>query len=160
MKRLLTPLAVAAVMLSPRPATRTVGGPIPPGKDPEAPLTGTQLEVMTVPALTHEFLDAAAYATRVETARGSEIDGTPMTQYTLSIDPVKAAAGKAFGGLLSPEMLAEQKAKVITAVLVVRDDFLPRRLDFVVGNSTMSTVYSNFGDPVTLVPPAKNKIDG
>jgi hypothetical protein len=71
-----------------------------------------------------------------------------------------AAAAKAFGEYLDPGTVTEEKLKEITAVIVVDQDSLPRKLDFTFGGSTMSTVYTEFGDPVTITAPPASQVDG
>ncbi|NEA32765.1 hypothetical protein [Streptomyces sp. SID13031] len=128
-------------------------------KDPMAPLTGALMKILTVPALTHEFLAGTAYATKFSSAAGPTVDGVPTTAYTITIDAAKAAAGKAFGEYLTPDVVAEEKLKVIPVTVLVGDDSLPRKLDFTFGTSTISTLYTKFGDPVTVAAPATAQID-
>jgi hypothetical protein len=128
--------------------------------DSTDPVAGMQVQQLSVPVLTHEFLGAVAYATKFSSAPGATVGGARTTQYTVTIDPAKAAAAKAFGEYLDPGTVTEEKLKEITAVIVVDQDSLPRKLDFTFGGSTMSTVYTEFGDPVTITAPPASQVDG
>jgi hypothetical protein len=123
------------------------------------PVAGMQVQLLSVPVLTHEFLGAVAYATKFSSAPGATVDGARTTQYTISIDPAKAAAAQAFGEYLDPATVTEEKLKVVTAVILVDQDSLPRKLDFTFGGSTMSTVYTKFGDQVAISAPPESQID-
>jgi hypothetical protein len=121
------------------------------------PIVGMQLESLSVPMLTHEFLGAVADATKFSSAPG---DGPRTTRYTVTIDPAKAAGAKAFGDYLDLETVADEKLTEITAVILVDQDSLPRRLDFTFGASKMSTTYTRFGEQVAISAPPASEIDG
>ncbi|GAA0955467.1 hypothetical protein GCM10009554_63230 [Kribbella koreensis] len=124
------------------------------------PVVGMELELLSAQVLTHEYLGAVAYATKFRSAPGETVDGARTTQYTITIDPAKAAAAKAFGEYLDPGAVVDEKLKEITAVLLVDQDSLPRKLEFTFGGSKMSTVYTEFGKQVTITAPPAGQIDG
>jgi hypothetical protein len=128
--------------------------------DSTDPIVGMQLELLSVPMLTHEFLGAVAYATKFSSAPGAIVDGERTTQYTITIDPARAAGAKAFGEYLDLKTVADEKLTEITAVILVDQESLPRRLDFSFGASKMSTTYTRFGEQVAISAPPASEIDG
>jgi hypothetical protein len=133
-----------------------VWDPAASSKDPMAALTGVQLEIQSAPALTHQLLAGAAYATKFTSTEGPVVAGASTTEYTITIDAPKAAAAKALGDYLTSAVVTAQKIKEVTATVLIDQENLPRKLDFAFGTSTVSAQFSKFGDPVTTItaPPA------
>jgi hypothetical protein len=125
-------------------------------QDPTAALTGVQLQIETAEALTHQLLPGAAYATKFTSTEGPVVAGASTTEYRITVDAPKAAAAKALGDYLTSAVVTAQKIKEVTAVVLVDSQNLPRKLDFALGTSTVSTQFTKFGDPVTTItaPPA------
>lgn len=128
-----------------------VWDPAAGANDPMAALTGVQLQIQSAPALTHQLLAGAAYATKFTSAEGPVAAGASTTEYKLTIDAPKAAAAKALGDYLTSAVVAAQKITEVTATVLVDKENLPRKLDFAFGTSTVSTQFSKFADPVTTI---------
>jgi hypothetical protein len=136
-----------------------VWDPAGTSKDPMAALTGVQLQIQSAGALTHQLLAGAAYATKFTSAEGPVVGGASTTQYTITVDAPKAAAAKALGDYLTSAVVAAQKITDVTAVVLVDQENLPRKLDFTFGTSKVSAEFSKFGDPVTITAPPAAQID-
>jgi hypothetical protein len=128
-----------------------VWDPAGSAQDPMDALTGVQLQIQSAPALTHQLLAGAAYATKFSSAEGPVVAGASTTEYRITIDAPKAAAAKALGDYLTSEVVTAQKIKEVTAVVLVDKENLPRKLDFAFGTSRVSTQFSKFGEPVTTI---------
>lgn len=133
--------------------------PMATSADPMYSLTGVQLKLQSAPALTHQLLAGVAYATKFSSASAAEVDGDPVTQYTITIDAPKAAAARALGELLTSEVVAAQKITEITATVLIDEQYLPRELDFTAGTSKVAAKFGSFGDPVRISPPDEGQID-
>jgi hypothetical protein len=127
----------------------------PAGKDPLEILTQTMVRAVGAQAVPHQLLGGAAHVSTFKSAPGTAVvDGVPTKLYRIGINVPKAAAAKAFGDYILKEVTAAMPKVLVVKVWVDADD-LPRKFEFDPdqSRSTVSMVFSRFGDKVTIAAP-------